>query len=87
MKEEPEHHRRYRLAWDSYIDPDTSKECKKDLQIEMDKAQNEFEWDEFQIFKKTLIGYEELWAEITNKLYELLERVVVLETIIEELKE
>jgi len=27
----------------------------------MDNAQNYFEWEEFQTFKKTLVGFNEHW--------------------------
>ena len=58
--QEPEHHRRYRAAWTEYrtnLDPERAKE----LEQEMDSAQNHFGWDEFQKFKVTLEGYVEYW--------------------------
>jgi len=58
---EPEHHRKYRVAWMAYRDPDTPKDCLEDLQKEMDSAQDHFGWDEFQEFKVTLEGFEEFW--------------------------
>jgi len=71
---EPNHHRLYRLAWESYIDPDTPKSCKRNLEKEMDSAQNHFCWDEFQEFKETLPGYIAHWeglkADLDRKLLE-----------------
>jgi len=62
MTEEPPHHRRYRVAWDAFRDPDTPDECKGELMTEMDSAQNHFEWDEFHEFKLSLEGFEAYWA-------------------------
>lgn len=61
MIDEPDHHRRYRVAWDSFNDPDTPDECRDDLMKEMDNAQNHFGWDEFHTFKKTLKDYVKFW--------------------------
>lgn len=56
-----DYRKRYETAWNLYLDPDLSKEAKLILQKEMDSAQNEFTWDEFQEFKKTLKGFVEHW--------------------------
>jgi hypothetical protein len=61
LPEEPAHHRRYRVAWLAYKDPDTPADCKLDLEKEMDDAKNHFESDEFHTFKKTLDGFVEHW--------------------------
>ena len=61
---EPSHYRRYRVAWEAYIDPDTPDACRLDLENEMDSAQNEFTFDEFQEFKKTLPGFVRFWQEL-----------------------
>jgi len=61
LQDEPIHHRRYRVAWQAYRDPDTPKNCLLELEKEMDNAQNYFEWEEFQTFKKTLVGFNEHW--------------------------
>lgn len=53
---EPEHHKRYREAWEAY-----RKTGNPDLGRKMDMAQNQFTWDEFQAFKKTLPGFCEHW--------------------------
>lgn len=58
---EPSHHRRYRVAWEAFSDPDTSDELKVGIGKEMDSAQNHFEWDEFQKIKVTLVGFCEYW--------------------------
>lgn len=57
---EPEHHNRYRKAWEEYSTC-FDKVRAKELEREMDSAQNHFGWDEFQEFKKTLPGYIEYW--------------------------
>jgi len=67
-KSEPDHYRRYRLAWESYADPDTPKKCKEALEKEMDSAQNDFKFDEFQEFKETLPGYTEHWNNMKKDL-------------------
>lgn len=65
MSGEPDHHRRYREAWDAY------RTCFDDadaqlLERAMDAAQNSFGWDEFQEFKQTLPGYVEYWAFLAS---------------------
>ena len=35
----------------------------------MDDAQNDFEFEEFQAFKKTLKGFEKHWRNIKNDVY------------------
>lgn len=72
---EPEHHRRYRLAWLAHLDPDTPEHCLIDIENEMDSAQNHFTWDEFQEFKKTLPGFVEHWNGIKADLVEELKRM------------
>jgi len=68
IQSEPEHHKRYRVAWEAHRDPDTPKSCLKDIENEMDNAQNDFKWDEFQEFKQTLPGYIEHWEKMKNDL-------------------
>ncbi len=62
IPDEPSHHRRYRVAWHAFKDPDTPKSMSSQLMEEMDSAQNHFKFDEFQEFKKTLVGFEEYWS-------------------------
>ena len=66
MPDEPAHHRRYRVAWQSYIDPDTPEDCKLDLEKEMDDAHHHFELDEFQTFKRTLHGFVKHWKQMED---------------------
>ena len=61
MANEPNHHVRYRRAWDLYRDEGNSPETLKALEREMDDAQNEFDYEEFREFKVTLPGYVEFW--------------------------
>jgi hypothetical protein len=70
--EEPVHHKRYRVAWEAYLDPDTPEDCIPALQKEMDLAQNHFSFEEFQVFKKTLPGYEEEWSRLENEILQKL---------------
>lgn len=58
---EPIHHRRYRIAWSLYRDKNLNQDLKKNLEKEMDSAQNYFQYSEFQEFKKTLPGFIEFW--------------------------
>lgn len=55
------HQQRYRDAWEKYRDPTLTDAERQVLEQEMDSAQNDFTWDEFQDFKKTLPGYLEHW--------------------------
>lgn len=55
------HHERYARAWYLYNDQNLSNEAKKTLEREMDSAQDDFSWDEFQSFKATLPGYVAHW--------------------------
>lgn len=65
------HHVRYARAWSLYQDDDISDESRKALEREMDAAQNSFEWNEFQEFKKTLPGYAKFFEEQYLKLIDL----------------
>ena len=60
----PEHHHRYATAWSLHKDPNCSAESRLILEQEMDDAQNDFTWDEFQAFKCTLPGFIEHWQKI-----------------------
>lgn len=51
---EPDHHRRYAEAWQAHRTPGNSEERLRELEKEMDSAQNHFGWNEFQEFKKSL---------------------------------
>ena len=66
----PSHHVRYARAWLLYQDQDISDDSRLALEREMDAAQNSFEWNEFQKFKKTLPGYvqffEKQWLELID---------------------
>jgi len=66
-KKEPKHQRRYRIAWESYRDPDTPKECLLDIERELDELQNEFGCDEFIEFKSTLDDYNKFWGRKMNE--------------------
>ena len=57
----PDHHIRYARAWDLYRDNSLPDDLKIILEQEMDSAQNHFEWNEFQEFKKNLQGFIEHW--------------------------
>lgn len=63
---EPIHHIRYRKAWEEYKTT-TDKTRAKELEKEMDNAQNDFAFSEFQEFKKTLDGYQEYWNFLVTK--------------------
>ena len=67
LPDEPAHHRRFRVAWQAYQDPDTPKECLVECEQEMDDAQNVFNLMEFKDFKKTLSGMDEYQGEIKEK--------------------
>ena len=57
----PKHQNRYALAWSLWKEPSCSPENKLVLEREMDNAQNNFTWQEFQDFKETLPGYLDHW--------------------------
>lgn len=61
MNQLPEHHLRYSRAWSLYQDKSLSDEARLILEQEMDDAQNNFGWNEFQEFKETLTGYNKFW--------------------------
>jgi len=61
-KRELVRHRKYRVAWESYSDPDTPKECLADIEKELDEIQSKFKPDEFIEFKSTLDGYNKFWG-------------------------
>ena len=64
----PKHHARYARAWFLHQDADLSDESRLILEHEMDDAQNNFSWDEFQKFKATLPGYIEHWDGIKEEM-------------------
>ena len=53
-----------------------SEEAKLTLQKEMDSAQNEFTWDEFQEFKKTIKGFVEHWDMLRAEALDAIERLI-----------
>ena len=57
---EKEHEIRYRRAWELHQADGADK---KKLEREMDDAQDHFTFEEFQVFKRTLPGYEKFWGE------------------------
>lgn len=59
----PKHHERYARAWSLYQDDTLSDEARQALENEMDNAQNDFSFAEFQEFKFTLPGFIEHWNE------------------------
>jgi hypothetical protein len=65
LKWEPSHHRRYRQAWDEYR-TNTDAGRAKELEREMDAAQNYFAPREFHVFKLTLPGFVEYWSFLTT---------------------
>ena len=71
-----DYRKRYETAWNLYLDPDLSEEAKLTLQKEMDSAQNEFTWDEFQEFKKTLKGFVEHWDMLRAEALDAIERLI-----------
>ena len=62
------HQTRYALAWNLYQDETLSEESRLVLEQEMDSAQNDFSWDEFQVFKATLPDYIKHWDGIKDKM-------------------
>jgi hypothetical protein len=66
------HHKRYARAWYLYNDQNLSDEAKKMLEREMDAAQNDFAWDEFQAFKATLPGYLAHWKALAARAHSAL---------------
>jgi hypothetical protein len=73
--EEPKHHKRYRVAWDAYRDPDTPRECFGNLRAEMDDTQKLFSDEEWNAFKKTLDGFEEEWENAKKRVVEQIEKL------------
>ena len=63
MSQVPDHHLRYARAWTLYRERRLPEECLLILEREMDSAQDEFRFDEFQVFKETLPGYLKFWEE------------------------
>ena len=68
-KEPPAHHIRYARAWALYQDEKLDDEAKLALEKEMDSAQNDFSFDEFQVFKKKLPGYMAYWENIVPNFF------------------
>ena len=64
---EPNHQKQYREAWQAWKKTGNLNR-KKELEKKMDNAQNNFEWDEFQLFKKTLPGFCEHWDKWNKEL-------------------
>jgi len=69
LREEPEHHARYRVAWKEYCTCVDEQQARQ-LEREMDDAQNSFYFDEFQAFKLALPGYSEYWNFMMQKMVE-----------------
>lgn len=69
----PEHHTRYRNAWLSWLSlnrydyNNSALDEQFRLEDEMDQAQNDFTWDEFQQFKITLPFYFDIFPDIEIK--------------------
>jgi hypothetical protein len=63
---EPEHHETYRTAWTEYRSC-LSEQRRKELEQMMDRAQDNFGWDEFQDFKITLPGFMEFWQGAASR--------------------
>lgn len=68
----PIHQLRYARAWELYQDHKLSDYAQRVLEDEMDSAQNDFTFPEFQTFKRTLPGFVEHWNE---KMQQILERL------------
>lgn len=63
--------KQYALLWSLYTDCKPSN--KIILERAMDKVQDSFTYEEFQIFKKTLQGYEKHWKNLAEKHKQALE--------------
>ena len=57
----PDHHRRYAVAWTIYRDRGLPEDARLILECEMDSAQNEFRFDEWEAFRETLPGFLQFW--------------------------
>lgn len=71
----PAHHVRYARAWMLHEDSGMPEHCKEILEREMDAAQNDFTYDEFQIFKITLPGFVEFWQGFKQDMDKALEKI------------
>jgi hypothetical protein len=58
---EPSHHETYRKTWNEYSNPETPREKLPELETKLELARNQFSWNEFIEFKKTLDNFDEFW--------------------------
>jgi len=67
MKTAPDHQIRYARAWALHQDEGLDEASREACEREMDSAQNDFSFAEFQGFKDELPGFVEYWNGILDK--------------------